>query len=116
MHLHSNSIVHRDIKLDNILIIDGEEGATAKLADFGFATILPQGQKHLSSFKGTRRGYMAPEIHICREDPTLTYDGKAADVFALGVVLFALVLGRLPFEFALPTDKLYSLVSEGKWE
>lgn len=59
---------------------------------------------------------MAPEIHICREDPTLTYDPKAADVFALGVVLFALVLGRLPFEFALPTDKLYSLVSEGKWE
>ncbi len=53
---------------------------------------------------------MAPEIHECREDPTKKYDAKAADIFALGVVLFALVLGRLPFEFALPTDKLYSLV------
>ncbi len=44
LHLHSNSIVHRDIKLDNILIFDHEEGEEgeiiAKLADFGFATVL----------------------------------------------------------------------------
>lgn len=116
MHLHSKSIVHRDIKLDNILIIDASEGVTAKLADFGFATQLVPGENHLASFKGTRRGYMAPEIHSCREDPNKKYDTKAADIFALGVVLFALVLGRLPFEFALPTDKLYSLVIEGRWE
>lgn len=57
---------------------------------------------------------MAPEIHACREDSGLDYDGKAADVFALGVVLFALVLGRLPFEFGLKTDRLYGLLAEGK--
>jgi serine/threonine protein kinase len=59
-HLHSNSIVHRDIKLDNILIIDHEQGVTAKLADFGFATTLRLDSPLLNSFKGTRRGYMAP--------------------------------------------------------
>jgi serine/threonine protein kinase len=66
------------------------------------------------SFKGTRRGYMAPEIHAVRSDSSKHYDPKAADVFALGVVLFALVLGRLPFEFALPEDKIYTLLSSGR--
>ena len=37
-------------------------------------------------------------------------------MFALGVVLFALVLGRLPFEFALPNDKLYGHIAEGRME
>lgn len=40
---------------------------------------------------------MAPEIHACKNDSTLRYDGKSADVFALGVILFAMVMGRLPF-------------------
>lgn len=40
---------------------------------------------------------MAPEIHAVRIDSTKYYDPKAADVFALGVVLFAVVFGRLPF-------------------
>jgi serine/threonine protein kinase len=114
-HLHSNSIVHRDIKLDNILIFDHEQGGlTAKLADFGFATILRSDQTTLNSYKGTRRGYMAPEIHECKEDTTKHYDARAADMFALGVVLFALVLGRLPFEFALSSDKLYAHLAEGR--
>lgn len=115
LHLHSNSIVHRDIKLDNILIFDHEKGGiTAKLADFGFATSLRSDQNTLNSYKGTRRGYMAPEIHACKEDSNKHYDPKAADIFALGVVLFALVLGRLPFEFALSSDKLYAHLAEGK--
>lgn len=57
---------------------------------------------------------MAPEIHACKEDSNKHYDPKAADIFALGVVLFALVLGRLPFEFALSSDKLYAHLAEGK--
>lgn len=59
---------------------------------------------------------MAPEIHLCREDPSLRYDPKCSDVFALGVVLFALVMGRLPFEFATKEDRLYSLIAEGKFK
>lgn len=115
LHLHGNSIVHRDIKLDNILVFDHEgQGVTAKLADFGFAAVLRSDQTTLNSFKGTRRGYMAPEIHACKEDASKHYDPKAADMFALGVVLFAIVLGRLPFEFALPSDKLYSHLAESR--
>jgi serine/threonine protein kinase len=47
-------------------------------------------------------------------DSSRNYDPKAADVFALGVVLFALVLGRLPFEFAVPEDKIYGMLSSGR--
>lgn len=84
------------------------------MADFGFATRLQEDQQMIGSYKGTRRGYMAPEIHQCREDPTLRYDPKASDIFALGVVLFAIVMGKLPFEFATKEDRLYSLLAEGK--
>lgn len=57
---------------------------------------------------------MAPEIHAVRTDNTKHYDPKASDVFALGVVMFALVLGRLPFEFSLPEDKIYSMIGSGR--
>jgi serine/threonine protein kinase len=59
---------------------------------------------------------MAPEIHLCREDTTLRYDPKASDIFALGVVLFAIIMGKLPFEFATKEDRLYSLLAEGKYK
>ena len=67
------------------------------MADFGFAKILAEDDELVKTYKGTKRGYMAPEIHSCKDDPSRLYDGKAADIFALGVMLFAIVMGRLPF-------------------
>lgn len=115
-YLHSNSIVHRDIKLDNILITDHEKGVTAKIADFGFATQLENPDQLVGSYKGTRRGYMAPEIHSARTNSALRYNPKAADMFAFGVVMFALLMGKLPFEFGNREDRLYNLLAEGKDE
>ena len=66
----------------------------------------------IGSYKGTKRGYMAPEIHQCKENIKKTYNGKAADMFAMGVILFALVMGRLPFQFAIPEDRNYKLLIE----
>jgi serine/threonine protein kinase len=51
-----------------------------------------------NEFKGTPKGYMAPEIHQVKQNQGGAYDALKADVFALGVVLFALVFGNLPFE------------------
>ena len=102
--------------MDNILVTEHPQGLSAKLADFGFATCLSLTDPHIRHCKGTRRGYMAPEIHRARTEPGESYDGKAADMFALGVVLFALVLGRLPFEYATPTDRHYSLIAEQREE
>ena len=57
---------------------------------------------------------MAPEIHKAKEDKQHKYNGKAADVFALGVVLYTLVMTRLPFEYALSTDKHYALIANNQ--
>lgn len=73
--------------MDNILI-DAE--GNIKLIDFGFATIAPKGK--LKLFCGTP-SYMSPEIVLKKE-----YKGDAADIWAVGVVLFTLVSGTFPFK------------------
>ena len=95
-HLHSNRIIHRDIKPQNVLI--GADG-TLKLCDFGFARALSCTTLVLTSIKGTPL-YMAPEL--MQEQP---YTEKI-DIWALGVILYELYCGRPPF-FA---DSIYKLV------
>ncbi len=86
-HAHQHGIVHRDLKPENVLFIpDG----TVKLSDFGLA----RSTASRASIKGTISGtvfYMAPELAMGEE-----YDGRA-DLYALGVMLYELVCGRLPF-------------------
>lgn len=53
----------------------------------------------MKGVKGTKRGYMAPEIHVSLESKE-GYRTKSADVFALGVMLFAIIFRKLPFEYA----------------
>lgn len=88
-YCHKRSIAHRDIKLENILL--NETKTQAKLIDFGFSTCIPNDKK-VKLFCGTP-SYMAPEIVSKRE-----YAGPPADVWALGVLYFALLNGRFPFK------------------
>ncbi|MCO4760069.1 MAG: protein kinase [Myxococcales bacterium] len=86
-HAHSRGMLHRDIKPDNILIaVDG----TAKLLDFGLARAFDDGFGEQSVLAGTPY-YMAPE----------QIDGSSvnhkADIYALGVILYRMFTGRLPF-------------------
>jgi serine/threonine protein kinase len=53
---------------------------------------------------------MAPEIYAAREDRAQFYDARPTDVFAFGVLLFAMVVGRFPFEQATKSDRLYILI------
>jgi serine/threonine protein kinase len=107
---HSRLLAHRDIKLDNILLFYTPHALTAKLADFGLASYCHE-NGHLKKFREVRGSemYMAPEIWRAREDPE-GYDAMKADVFALGVTLFAMVCGRMPFRRATNTDSLYFLI------
>eukprot|EP00929_Paragymnodinium_shiwhaense_P069194 TRINITY_DN34905_c0_g1_i1.p1 TRINITY_DN34905_c0_g1~~TRINITY_DN34905_c0_g1_i1.p1 ORF type:complete len:1073 (+),score=191.23 TRINITY_DN34905_c0_g1_i1:335-3553(+) len=86
-YLHDRHIVHRDIKLENLLL---DESGVVKIIDFGFSTIVPPGKK-LKVFCGTP-SYMAPEI-VARKE----YSGFCADIWAAGVLLYALLCGSFPF-------------------
>lgn len=102
--LHCKYIVHRDLKLDNVFISSNDGILEVKLGDFGFASSCYNPDKssliQFNSFKGTKRGYMAPEIHQILDNPTQYYDARKSDIFALGVMLFAAIFGSLPFEYA----------------
>merc|ERR1719395_144119 len=87
-YLHERHIVHRDIKLENLLL---DENGIVKIIDFGFATIVPRGKK-IRVFCGTP-SYMAPEIVTKKEHP-----GPNTDVWAIGVVLYATLCGTFPFK------------------
>mmetsp|Transcript_156965 Transcript_156965/g.273265 ORF Transcript_156965/g.273265 Transcript_156965/m.273265 type:complete len:684 (-) Transcript_156965:56-2107(-) len=88
-YCHDKLVVHRDLKLENLLLDKG--GDRVKIIDFGFATQVASRETKLRAFCGTP-SYMAPEI-VRGEG----YSGFCTDVWALGVVLFALLCGALPF-------------------
>jgi len=87
-HVHTYSISHRDVKLENILI---ERGGKAWLIDFGLCAFVEEG-KPAREWCGSDN-YLAPEI--VRRIP---YNPYKADTFSTGVVLFALLFGVFPFE------------------
>jgi len=89
---HQMGIIHRDLKPENILLAKGEPPDTVKLTDFGIAKILdaPTLTFHEQMF-GTP-GYIAPEYL-----EGLTPDGRA-DLYALGVVMYEMLAGTLPYD------------------
>ena len=98
-------LCHRDLKVDNIMV---DESFRMKIVDFGFSTIIKKNNDlKLTTPLGTET-YMAPEI-ILRQP----YKGTEVDVFAMGVVLFTLLSGHIPFHSAKKSDKRYSLIMNG---
>ncbi|XP_075222290.1 serine/threonine-protein kinase SIK3-like isoform X2 [Lycorma delicatula] len=87
-YCHSRNIVHRDLKAENLLL---DENMNIKLADFGFSNHFEIGEK-LCTWCGSPP-YAAPELFEGRQ-----YDGPKADIWSLGVVLYVLVCGALPFD------------------
>jgi serine/threonine protein kinase len=87
-YAHDHGILHRDIKTSNILLRDD---FYAYLADFGIAKSLEResGLTQTGTFIGTPE-YMAPELFE-------NQGGKASDIYALGIVLYYMLTGRLPF-------------------
>lgn len=89
--MHKKNLVHRDIKLDNILIskIEDEDKFNVKLGDFGLTTFLKDGEK-LNKICGSP-SYIAPEILM-----KVPYDFKS-DIFSTGAVFYNLLTGLYLF-------------------
>ncbi|XP_056380714.1 NUAK family SNF1-like kinase 1 [Hyla sarda] len=87
-YCHKNGIVHRDIKLENILL---DENLNVKLADFGLSNLYHKNQV-LETYCGSPL-YASPEIV-----KGLPYQGPEVDCWALGVLLYALIYGSMPFD------------------
>eukprot|EP00596_Hydrurales_sp_CCMP1899_P002382 CAMPEP_0119035232 /NCGR_PEP_ID=MMETSP1177-20130426/2169_1 /TAXON_ID=2985 /ORGANISM="Ochromonas sp, Strain CCMP1899" /LENGTH=264 /DNA_ID=CAMNT_0006993215 /DNA_START=721 /DNA_END=1515 /DNA_ORIENTATION=+ len=88
-HMHGLDIIHRDLKPENLLLTSKRPDAEVKLIDFGLAKETTDNLAR--SFLGTR-GYLAPEM-LQRQ----SYD-KSIDIWALGVIVFVLLCGCLPFD------------------
>ncbi|XP_049322825.1 serine/threonine-protein kinase SIK3 homolog isoform X2 [Astyanax mexicanus] len=85
---HCRNIVHRDLKAENLLL---DHNLNIKIADFGFSNMFSRGQL-LKTWCGSPP-YAAPELFEGKE-----YDGPKVDIWSLGVVLYVLVCGALPFD------------------
>lgn len=88
-YVHSKSCVHRDLKLENILL-DKQENV--KLCDFGFTREYEGKASYLQTFCGTIC-YSAPEMLKGEK-----YAGEKVDVWSLGIILYALLAGELPYD------------------
>lgn len=105
-YLHSLNIVHRDLKPENLLL--DKDKRTLKLVDFGLGRFYEQDAK-IETACGSPC-YAPPEMLS-----KLKYDPIKADIWSLGIVLFAMLAGFLPFDDE-NTDVLYKKIIEGKFK
>ena len=98
-HAHAHGLVHRDLKPDNIMLVDKGGWESAKIVDFGLVKLIGDAEAAMGGAKLTTTGlvfgtpaYMAPEQALGR-----AIDGRA-DLYAVATILFEMLTGRVPFD------------------
>lgn len=119
-YLHSQGIIHRDIKADNILL---DEDDVVKIADFGVSEILDPDNDIITKTAGSP-AYMAPELAALSSHAELkkhavgkgidvsSLSGKSTDIWSMGVTLYFLIHGQLPFRGETLVDLYDQIVTE----
>lgn len=90
-YCHSQKLIHRDLKLENILLAD-KSGEKLKIVDFGIAGMATN--LDVSKIEAGSLKYMAPELFTRK----LKNIGPHIDIWALGVILYGMLFGSLPFD------------------
>jgi len=98
---HKSGVIHRDIKPDNIFLHRAREGEVVKLLDFGVAKMIEASvTRALQALTVSGRIFGTPAYIAPERFSNQPYDGRA-DVYSLGIVLYQMLCGRVPFQ---PTD------------
>jgi serine/threonine protein kinase len=104
-YCHSFNICHRDLKPENILLTSGGD---VKIADFGMAALQQTPEHRLQTSCGSPH-YAAPEVI-----KAVPYRGDKVDIWSMGVILFAALSGRLPFDNA-SMPGLLAVIQKGNY-
>ncbi len=91
-YLHAQGIVHRDIKPDNCLITEDD---VLKVVDFGVSEMFDKGADMMTAKSAGSPAFLPPELCVIKHGDI---SGKAADIWSMGVTLYCLKYGRIPFE------------------
>lgn len=110
-YLHEHGVVHRDLKLENLLLVDEQLDSAVKIADFGLSKFFGKDESVLATMCGSPE-YVAPEV--LGVDESSDHYTPAVDMWSVGVVLFAMMCCYTPF-YDDNQAKMYRNITTGTW-